>query len=110
MLPADLPIPSNLTYVVVASETAPDKWMKTCCGSQPVHVVEVCWEWCELTGNVKSETALNDFNTCLRMNGRNISQSNILAVHEAAATTVPIQPIGATFALVTVILAAMNIL
>lgn len=110
MLPGDLPIPSNLTYVVVASQTAPDTWMKTCCGSKPVNVVDYCWEWCELTGKAESSAAMSDFNNCLRINGRNISQSNILSVHEAAATALPAQPIGATCALVAVILAAMNVL
>lgn len=109
-IPADLPISRSITYAVVSSLTAPDKWMKACCDPSPVRIEQTCYEWCELTGNAAGPNALGDFSDCLQMHGRNASQPNILVVHHATSGAVTTQSIGTSLALVTVLLTAINVI
>ncbi|KAJ4387652.1 hypothetical protein N0V93_008249 [Gnomoniopsis smithogilvyi] len=52
--PADLPIPGNITYAVIPGTNTSSPWMKTCCAPNPVHLVNDCWLWCEITSNMTS--------------------------------------------------------
>ena len=83
-VPDDLPIPQNVSYAVVPSLSAPDTWMMQCCHPNPVHVVEQCWEWCELPANLTkqgTDAAQNQFQGCLTANKRPFNTSNALEVH-----------------------------
>ncbi|KAJ4424637.1 hypothetical protein N0V82_000769 [Gnomoniopsis sp. IMI 355080] len=90
-IPADLPIPNNVTYTVIPGSNASDPWMVNCCAPNPVHLVDDCWEWCEITSdmasfNVKSPDDNPDqvnavFSTCLLSNNRPLNVSNGLETH-----------------------------
>ena len=89
-VPDALPIPQNISYAVVPSQTAPDDWMKRCCGQNPVHVVQYCWEWCELSANLTKQgvsQAQFQFNTCLNTNGREFNHSSAVEMHMSKAPT-----------------------
>ncbi len=86
-VPATLPIPQDVTYVVIPGTNASDPWMARCCQPNPVQVVNDCWEWCAVpaaitNGSTPSEIS-SDFNRCLSTNGRNYTQSNGLLTHIA---------------------------
>ena len=109
-VPDDLPIPNNLTYAVVPSTSAPDKWMVTCCKSNPVHIVNTCWEWCEIPGDVaknSSDDITASFQNCININGRTSNSSNGLEIHMAGAADM--HPNVGIVALVAVVMAMMHL-
>ncbi|RYO87093.1 hypothetical protein DL766_003549 [Monosporascus sp. MC13-8B] len=86
-VPEALSIPQNITYAVIPGQNI--SAMATCCLPNPVHVVDGCWEWCQIpsaiAGDSDSGGIMLDFGNCLNVNGRNISQSNGLAIHMASS-------------------------
>ncbi|RYP63859.1 hypothetical protein DL770_009287 [Monosporascus sp. CRB-9-2] len=65
--------------------------MAACCRPNPVYVVDVCWEWCQIplamADGSDSSGIMFNFDNCLDINGRNISQSNGLLLHMASSAT-----------------------
>ncbi|RYP80506.1 hypothetical protein DL769_002445 [Monosporascus sp. CRB-8-3] len=88
-VPEDLSIPQNITYAVIPGQNI--SAMAICCQPNPVHVVDGCWEWCQIpsamAGDSDSGGIMFDFHNCLDANGRNISLSNGLAIHMASSAT-----------------------
>lgn len=87
--PASLPIPQSITYAVIPGRNASDPWMVNCCDPYPVHVVETCWLWCEispeLVRNTSSDYIWDKFGNCLEDNDRDLNISSGLMIHEASA-------------------------
>ncbi|PNY29393.1 Uncharacterized protein TCAP_00696 [Tolypocladium capitatum] len=79
-------IHTNATYAIVASQTAPDQWMARCCDPKPVHIVENCWEWCEVNGTDKNKI-FSDFWACLAAHKRNDTHSDSLLVNKSGTAT-----------------------
>lgn len=85
-IPASLPVPNNVTYSVIPGSNASDPWMVSCCAPNPVHIVNDCWEWCEITSDMASfnisspdenPTLVNGaFAECLFYNDRPVNVSN----------------------------------
>ncbi|KIH89440.1 hypothetical protein SPBR_07997 [Sporothrix brasiliensis 5110] len=86
LVPVDLPIPHNLTYAVIPGTNASDPWMVDCCHPSPVHVVNTCWEWCQLNGTNEDDVS-SDFNACMITSKRNLSQSNGVLIHMSGTTS-----------------------
>jgi hypothetical protein len=109
-VPADLPIPGNIGYAVIPSQTAPDSWMVQCCEPNPVHLIQNCWEWCELPPNLTTQgqdETQNQLNNCLNTNGRNTNHSNALEVHISGAS--PVELPGANFALLAILVTWLHL-
>lgn len=93
--PADLPIPSNITYAVIPGTNTSAPWMVSCCSPNPVHLVSDCWLWCEITSDMTSFNISSpedhgdevdaDFAACLTAMHRPLNESNIIGVHTAGA-------------------------
>lgn len=65
--------------------------MVNCCAPNPVHIVNGCWEWCEITSdmasfNISSTDDHGDeinevFSNCLVANKRPLNESNGVETH-----------------------------
>jgi hypothetical protein len=93
-VPDNLPeIPKNVTAVVIPGTNASDPWMVNCCKPYPDHIVEKCWEWCEIDpGIVKNTTGgliLDKFSSCLDMEHRNLNTSNGVMLRPASGGSRP---------------------
>ncbi|KAH0420090.1 hypothetical protein CcaCcLH18_14187 [Colletotrichum camelliae] len=88
-IPEGLPIPNNVTYAVIPGHNASDPWMVNCCSPNPVHLVNNCWEWCEVPEATKKNRddaqIVSVFGSCLRAEGRNWTESNGVQVRSASA-------------------------
>lgn len=84
-VPATLPIPQNITYAVIPGSNASDPWMFHCCQPNPVHIVNDCWEWCQVPAAIANHSTASDISQdlggCLLGNGWNYTQSNGLFIH-----------------------------
>ncbi|CAK7213490.1 hypothetical protein SCUCBS95973_001811 [Sporothrix curviconia] len=85
-VPATLPIPQNITYVVIPDGNTSDLWMASCCQPNPVQVVNDCWQWCAVpavytNGSVSPDDIAFRFDDCFLAAGRDISRSNGLLIH-----------------------------
>ncbi|KAF4851787.1 hypothetical protein CGCSCA4_v003269 [Colletotrichum siamense] len=88
-IPEGLPIPNNVTYAVIPGHNASDPWMVNCCSPNPVHLVNDCWEWCEVPEATKKNRddaqIVSVFGSCLRAEGRNSTESNGVQVRSASS-------------------------
>ncbi|CAK7235496.1 hypothetical protein SBRCBS47491_009312 [Sporothrix bragantina] len=85
-----LPIPLNVSVVVIPGSNASDPAMVACCSPNPVSVVEGCYEWCHLPQQLNNDYQW--FDSCLVMNGRNINKSSITGFHSANAALGRLSP------------------
>ena len=109
-VPVDLPIPSNISYAVVPSQTAPDSWMVLCCEPNPVDIIQSCWEWCELPPNLTThglDETQNQMRNCLNTNGHDTNHSNVLEVHITRALSIEFP--SANFALLVILVTWLHL-
>ncbi|KAK1856076.1 hypothetical protein CCHR01_01290 [Colletotrichum chrysophilum] len=88
-IPDALPIPKDMTYVVIPGQNVSDPWMVNCCHPNPVNLVNKCWEWCQVPDAIKQDRSeseiLSVFSSCLRAEGKNASLSNGVQVRSASS-------------------------
>lgn len=80
---ASLPIPKNISVMVVPNSDTSYAPMVPCCQPNPVQVVNDCSLWCEVPksyfNNSASHQAVQDATSaCLRANGRNSTAPRII--------------------------------
>ncbi|KAK0619540.1 hypothetical protein B0T14DRAFT_585222 [Immersiella caudata] len=80
-------IPQNINFAFLPAGggNASSPWINRCC-SKHISVIDNCYMWCEMPGATnkgadEKEQVASTFRNCLRINGRNISESNIIAYH-----------------------------
>ncbi|KAK5659491.1 hypothetical protein OQA88_692 [Cercophora sp. LCS_1] len=80
--PASLPIPRDINFALTPGRNGSEPWMVKCCEPNPVSLISGCYLWCELPASQifvdKDGKKSTDFGQCLSLNGRNISESNIV--------------------------------
>ncbi|KAK3296584.1 uncharacterized protein B0H64DRAFT_372037 [Chaetomium fimeti] len=79
---AGLPVPHDINLMIVPEWDKRDPAMVACCDPNPVQVVKDCWLWCEVPASYFDNGTANDAvkeatSSCLRINGRNITESRI---------------------------------
>ncbi|RYP43801.1 hypothetical protein DL768_009662 [Monosporascus sp. mg162] len=86
----NLSIPQNITYAVIPGQNV-SAAMVNCCQPNPVHIVDVCWNWCQIPSSMTNDAdesgVMFSFGRCLDANGHNVSQSNGLLTHMASSAT-----------------------
>lgn len=82
---SDLPIPKNISWAAIPGRNISASPMVACCSPNPVHLIDNCYEWCELPEKYERDEAraLAAFRSCLSVNDRNLSISNILGLNIA---------------------------
>ncbi|KAK4450308.1 hypothetical protein QBC34DRAFT_379510 [Podospora aff. communis PSN243] len=82
-------IPQNINFAFLPAGggNASSPWINRCC-SKHISVIDNCYMWCEMPGAKhvpegvdEKHLVMSTFRNCLRMNGRNISESNIVGYH-----------------------------
>ncbi|RYO81574.1 hypothetical protein DL764_009743 [Monosporascus ibericus] len=86
----NLSIPQDITYAVIPGQNV-SAAMVSCCQPNPVHIVDVCWNWCQIPSSMTEDADASEiifsFSSCIHVNGRNISLSNGLLTHIASSAT-----------------------
>ncbi|RYP61357.1 hypothetical protein DL770_009805 [Monosporascus sp. CRB-9-2] len=88
----NLSIPQDITYAVIPGQNV-SAAMVSCCQPNPVHIVDVCWNWCQVPSTMTNDNdadegdIIGSFGNCLNANGRNLTQSRALLVHTASSAT-----------------------
>ncbi len=64
--------------------------MVACCEPYHVHVINKCWEWCEISPEIGKNTSTQDFansfGACLVINHRNHGISSASMLHVSSAS------------------------
>lgn len=88
-----LPIPQNLSFVVIPTTNTNATFLVVCCQPNPVHLAADCFAWCEIPPAYQKSTAQETSSAlelCLRANEGN-DTSNLnggFAVHMASEAVV----------------------
>lgn len=107
-VPADLPIKAYNVYAIIPGQNVSNPAMVECCRPNKPQLVRDCWLWCEipepLRGDKKNPTETG-FGTCLRLNGRNYTESNgLLTLNPSSGSATRAKPIATSFWAVVVLI------
>lgn len=91
--PAQYPIPrdKSFAFLPAVNGNGSPPWIVDCCKPHQVSLINGCCLWCQLPSPITVPAGVNfsnagrmrNFSTCLKNNGRNISESNIITYHFA---------------------------
>lgn len=80
---SSLPVPHDINLMIVPGTNTQDPAMTVCCEPNPVQTIDGCWLWCELpasywvNGTTPNDAVQQASGSCLRVNGRNFTESRI---------------------------------
>jgi hypothetical protein len=85
-----IPQNTNFAFLPAGGGNASSPWINRCC-SKHISVIDNCYMWCEMPGAKNKgadgkEQVASAFRNCLRINGRNISESNIWDASKSVGT------------------------
>lgn len=91
--PIQYPIPrdKSFAFLPAVNGNGSPPWMLECCQPNPVSLIDGCYLWCQLPApstvpagvDFSNAARMRNFSRCLKNNGRNISESNIITYHFA---------------------------
>ena len=82
-----LPIPQDINVMIIPGTNKQAPAMTACCEPSPVQIVNDCWLWCEIpasywvNGTASNAAVRQATETCLRTNGRNLTEHRITGWH-----------------------------
>lgn len=95
--PSNLPIPTNINYVVVPGQTGNYPGMVQCCQPNAVKIIDNCWVWCEIPSTMvakgKTIDGINSaFSQCLGQNSLGSTQHYEFRTHYGGALSAAAGP------------------
>ncbi|RYP47716.1 hypothetical protein DL768_006252 [Monosporascus sp. mg162] len=82
-------IPQDITYAVIPAQNI-SAAMVRCCQPNPVHIVNECWNWCQLPSNMTDDAdeaeIMISLGNCLTDDGRNFNIGATLLHTPSSAT------------------------